>query len=164
MNALDELREIADLQERGLAFVEIGQLRQIADRIENEYMELPKDADGVPCRIGDHVRLGETCGRIKEMLLFERGGARWEIYLTTLDDSVSADSLRHAKPEPPDSQERIDEDAGKGPCEYFGHDEMSCNEGGKCRAASSHDGCYIYQRLDLLRRQREIDGRKREQH
>ena len=58
----------------------------------------------------------------------------------------------------PDTQERINEDAGKGPCEYFGHDDMSCSEGGECRAASSHDSCYTCQRLDLLRRQRKLDG------
>lgn len=134
----------------------------IADRIESEYMPYPLDADGVPCRLGDRVKSGDTCGDIKEMLLFERGGARWEIYLDTLDDSVPADSLRHVKPEPPDTQERIDQDAGKGPCEYFGHDDMSCSEGGECRAASSHDGCYTCQRIDLLRRQRELDARKAE--
>lgn len=58
MNALDELREIADLQERGLAFVEIGQLRQIADRIEAEYMELPCDKNGEVIHVGDTVSSG----------------------------------------------------------------------------------------------------------
>lgn len=45
MNALEELRQMADLQECGRAFVEIGQLRDIADRIESEWMELPRDAN-----------------------------------------------------------------------------------------------------------------------
>ena len=62
----------------------------IADRIEAEYMPYPLDADGLPCKIGDHVKSDETCGNIKEMLLFERGGKRWEIYLTTLDDAMAA--------------------------------------------------------------------------
>ena len=136
--------------------------RKLQYIIEAEYTELPKDADGVPCKPGDHVRSGDTYGRITEILLFDRDGERWEVYLDTLDDSVSADSLLHVKPEPPDTQERIDADAGKGPCEYFGHEDMSCSDGGECRAASSHDGCYTYQRLDLLRRQRELDGRNDE--
>lgn len=53
MNALDELRQMADLQERGRAFVEIGQLRDIADRIESEWMELPRDKDGEVIHVGE---------------------------------------------------------------------------------------------------------------
>ena len=132
----------------------LEELCNAIDRIEAEYMELPKDADGVPCKRGDHVRLGETEGTIKEMLWYERG---WELYLTTLDDSVAADTVHHVKPEP-DTQERIDQDAGKGPCEYFGHDCMPCSDGGECRAATSHDSCYTCQRLDLLARQRKLAG------
>jgi len=85
-------------------------IHNIADRIEAEYMELPKDADGVPCKRGDHVRFGETEGDIKEMLLFERG---WELYLTSLDDSVSADSVHHVKPDTPAS---IASDIDNGRC------------------------------------------------
>ena len=117
MNALEEFRAMIEEHwpHSNLSWRE-GEMKfaptidAIADRIEAEYMELPKDADGVPCKRGDHVRFGETEGDIKEMLLFERG---WELYLTSLDDSVSADSVHHVKPDTPES---IASDIDNGHC------------------------------------------------
>ena len=56
MNVLEELHQMADLQECGRAFIEIGQLREIADRIEAEWMELPRDKDGEVIHVGDIMR------------------------------------------------------------------------------------------------------------
>jgi hypothetical protein len=56
MNVLEELHQMADLQECGRAFIEIGQLREIADRIESEWMELPRDKDGEVIHVGDIMR------------------------------------------------------------------------------------------------------------
>jgi len=82
----------------------LEELCNAIDRIKAEYVGLPKDADGVPCKRGDHVRSGETEGTIKEMLWYERG---WELYLTTLDDSVPTDTVHHVKP---DSYETLHSD------------------------------------------------------
>lgn len=70
---------------------------------------------------------------------------------------------------PPDTQERIDEDALKSCIQYWGCNDLSC---GKCPALIDgkkpvefyeldpmHDSCHEAQRLDLLRRQRELDKR-----
>lgn len=70
---------------------------------------------------------------------------------------------------PPDTQERIDEDALKSCVQYWGCNDLSC---GKCPALIDgkkpvefyeldpiHDSCHEAQRLDLLRRQRELDKR-----
>lgn len=69
----------------------------------------------------------------------------------------------------PDTQERIDEDALKSCVQYWGCNDLSC---GKCPALIDgkkpvefyeldpiHDSCHEAQRLDLLRRQRELDKR-----
>lgn len=70
---------------------------------------------------------------------------------------------------PPDTQQRIDEDALKSCIQYWGCNDLSC---GKCPALIDgkkpvefyeldpiHDSCHEAQRLDLLRRQRELDKR-----
>ncbi len=36
-----------------------GELRDLADRIDSEMVELPKDADGVPIHVGDTVYLDD---------------------------------------------------------------------------------------------------------
>mgnify|MGYP000906736633 CR=1 FL=1 len=136
----------------------------IADRIEAEYTPYPLDADGVPCRLGDHVKSGEICGDIKEMLLFERGGKRWETYLTTLDDSVSADSLHHV--EQPKSLTKEDIDAlAKSSCQkYWNCEGYGCNE---CPARIQGKNPNVYydvpycsqaQTIDILRLERERVG------
>ncbi len=49
----DELREFID--EEDLYPRYIAALRRIADRIDAEMVDLPKDADGVPIHVGDTV-------------------------------------------------------------------------------------------------------------
>lgn len=49
----DELRQFIDDGE--LFPSQIDELRCIADRIDRELVELPKDADGVPIHVGDTV-------------------------------------------------------------------------------------------------------------
>lgn len=86
---------------------------------------------------------------------FEGGGYRDPAYLT------------HT---PPDTQERIDADTLKSCVKYWDCDDFSC---GKCPALIDgkkpvefyeldpiHDSCHEAQKLDLLRRQRELDARK----
>ena len=61
MNAVDELRSY--IENRGEQMISLGNgqymhdhmLPAILEDIEREYVELPKDADGVPCKIGDLV-------------------------------------------------------------------------------------------------------------
>ena len=51
----DEIREFID--DEDLYPRHIAELRRIADRIDAELVELPKDADGVPIHVGDTVYL-----------------------------------------------------------------------------------------------------------
>ena len=135
----------------------------IADRIEKEYMPLPLDADGVPINIGDTVFYVNNAEAF-DVLGLEIGGDE-TVHIgrkdgTSTDAWVSTDDLTHNQP---DTMERIEEDARKsGPC-YWGCVGAWCNNcpamvdgekpwvhyktGGDCDAA---------QKLDLLRRQREV--------
>lgn len=53
MKISDELRELAG--EAGIYSNACGALRELADRIDRETVELPKDRDGVPIHMGDEV-------------------------------------------------------------------------------------------------------------
>lgn len=63
---------------------------------------------------------------------------------------------RVKRPEPEDTQEKIDADAEKSFCEYFGHGSGICKEGGVCEAHGSDEPCRALMIRDLLRRQREL--------
>lgn len=108
MNALDELREMADLQERGLAFVEIGQLRQIADRIEAEYMELPRDKDGEIIHVGDMLVPAEkTTQNMVGSLFIVSAVSSMSLYDAN-GRCANPEWTEHSKP---DTWERIEADA-----------------------------------------------------
>ena len=49
----DELREFADAEV--LSAIQISDLKHMADRIDAEMVELPRDRDGVPIHAGDTV-------------------------------------------------------------------------------------------------------------
>lgn len=88
------------------------------------------------------------------------------VRLSTCNAWCHASWLTHT---PPDTKERIDEDALKSCVQYWGCNDFSC---GKCPALIDgkkpvefyeldpiHDSCHEAQKLDLLRRQRELDKR-----
>ena len=60
---------------------------------------------------------------------------------------------------PPDTQERIDEDADKDCCEYFGGERKSCVECPSPGNISDSGRCDTAMITDLLRRQRELDAK-----
>ena len=123
----------------------------------------PVDADGVPWTCADvdksfSLTDGDkaTSGLVREIAYgWPRKG--WFI-VDQYDTHYPASKCHHGTPEPSephDSQERIDADARKGACEYFGR-----TIDGECHGcpAENDESCATIKCLDLLRRQRELDG------
>ncbi len=126
-------------------------------------------ADGKPVKVGETVYPidGEWLGIPLEVSGIE-SPASVKVYLSAGKSwtTFHADSLTHT---PPDTQERIDEDARKNSIRYWGCEDFSCDEcpaliDGKKPVAFYEldlvrDSCSEAQKLDLLRRQRELDKR-----
>lgn len=130
-------------------------------------------ADGLPIKVGDVMWSLSGAGPLTVTSLHtddptpDGGDSPW----ADLDDDglyswIYAGSLTHT---PPDTQERIDEDALKSCIQYWGCNDLSC---GKCPALIDgkkpvefyeldpiHGSCHEAQKLDLLRRQRELDAK-----
>lgn len=86
--------------------IDCDELRDLADRIDREMAELPKDADGVPIHVGDlvygctsHVKMTITELRIVD--------SRWAVYVDGCTCRIYALDVTHACP---DSLERIAQD------------------------------------------------------
>lgn len=139
-----------------------------SDRVKRPAPEV-LGADGKPIKVGETVYPidGEWIGIPLEVSGIE-SPASVKVYLSAGKSwtTFHADGLTHTLP---DTQERIDEDALKSCVQYWGCNDLSC---GKCPALIDgkkpvefyeldpiHDSCHEAQRLDLLRRQRELDKR-----
>lgn len=101
----DEIRELAG--EAGIYSNACCKLRELADRIDREMVELPKDADGVPIRIGDVLySSGNECQVVSITVKAD------ETYVGVhTDEGVFLPSVNpkylSRKQEPSDSLERI---------------------------------------------------------
>lgn len=137
-------------------------------------------SDGLPIEIGDTVWLSDEhacmAGKSPEETLDECGlvGVMPSDALTVYDvwtDGAAfffggwcpASWLAHA---PPDTQGRIEKDALKSDVAYWGCAGISCADcpatvnGKKPDERYGTQGCFEAQKLDLLRRQRELDARE----
>ena len=154
-------------------------LHAIADRIENEYMPLPMlewdvrdlkrhrqevlDADGMPIFVGDMVYFVDSAEALYVLGIESEGDKPVHIGRkdrTSTDAWISPGDLTHKQP---DTLERIDADAKKSFTDYWGCGDADCRccpamVGGKkpYERYETTNGCLIAQKLDLLRRQREV--------
>ena len=145
----------AVLQEAASLFKEVGK------RLMPEGVEWPRFSDGEPVRIGDEVlgKHGEPMAVTR--VCFVEGGCYF-------NESHRKDGRRRGRgwryvagervkrPKPADTQERIDEDAMKSPCEYFGRKGRPCFDGDGCPSLEMDGSCGAAKTRDLLRRQREL--------
>ena len=137
----------------------------VEKRLVPEGMELPRFSDGEPVRIGDEVlgKHGEPMAVTR--VCFVEGGCYF-------NESHRKDGRRRGRgwryvagervkrPKPADTQERIDADAGKTPCEYFGRKGRPCFDGDGCPSLEMDGSCDAAKTRDILRRQRELDAWK----
>ena len=86
---------------------------------DDSYMKLPLDADGVPIRIGDEVNINGDVMTVlgyrlhNDMLLLVAKDKKSGLFFTPKPSIV-----RHFKPEPADSWEKLEKDARKTACNY----------------------------------------------
>lgn len=81
------------------------QLLCIADRIDRKMVELPKDADGVPIRIGDVVYGDRGVAWTVVGLRMSKFG--WKVKMNNVPFPCEPDDLTHKNPRPNDSLGRI---------------------------------------------------------
>lgn len=135
----------------------------LSQRVERPAPEV-LGADGLP------VVEGETVWDMpsgKELIVSAIANAKFGVIQCSDDDGVYEDyDARYLTHTPPDTQERIDEDAVKCSVDYWGCFGMVCEEcpaeidGEKPWRRYNIGGCDAAMVLDLLRRQRELDARK----
>ena len=131
-----------------------GLVRSIERRLMPEGMEWPRFEDGSHVEFGDSYVDSEGTVRVVKTVDFRSSG----------DGCVSDGKSFHyfdistvfKRPESEDTQERIDEDAGKTPCEYFGREGRLCSAGDECPSLEMDCSCDAAKTRDLLRRQRAI--------
>lgn len=120
------------------------------------YMELPLDADGVPIRIGETLFIeidGDVfSGKVNEMVFSGEDG--WAITLDNTD-GFAPKSFNH---KPPDSWEKLEEDAQKTACAYahapIDNKGFTTCEG--CRFRNNE--CNHAMTLDVLKRAKKLAG------
>lgn len=128
-------------------------LDEVEKRLVPEGMEWPRFSDGEPVRIGDRVQLCN--GHSEELCQVHMGESGYSLYTETSDEEHLYGTTVN-RPEPADTQERIDADAGKTPCEYFGRKGRPCFDGDGCPSLEMDGSCGAAKTRDLLRRQREL--------
>ena len=143
MKISDEIRDWCDDAYSGRKIRSTNDLYVIADRIDSEMVELPKDADGVPIHVGDKVYLDDghvekvTCIGLmstKAIITCWIGGGEPVEYMPS--------GITHTRP---DSWERIADDL----------DEIvdaACSEDDSCEKLADL--------ADRIRRLAEKDGKR----
>ena len=136
-------------------------------------------SDGKPVKLGDTVYLDDEHAGLAgqagydgnwsygligvetgEALTVARVDSDSHVHLVEHGAWCPASWLTH---DAPDTQERIDEDARKSACYYFGYGDKFCEDEGGCpanyRDRSEFRICRDFVVADLLRRQRELDAK-----
>ena len=122
------------------------------------YMKLPLDADGVPIRIGDEANVDGDAMTVlgyrlhNDMLLLVAKDKKTSLFFTPEPSRV-----RHFKPEPADSWEKLEKDAMGRACELAGSGHLRC---GDCEWGKEGIGCQAMARLEILKRAKKLAGIK----
>ena len=140
---------------------------------DDSYMKLPLDADGVPIRLKDWVWYVGIDAEItkddpQQVVGFVSDLGMNGIYAVTRDypdKAISPKMLTHRAPEPPDSWEKLEEDAAKEVCAYTGapfsivdQDRYSCTG---CRfddCSSRKTSCWLQMNSELMARAKRLAG------
>lgn len=121
-------------------------LRWLADRIDREMVELPKDADGIPIHVWDTVYDRKSGSQMEVRSMSFNG--QW--HLTTNKGHISNTSLVAC--EMPDSFERIAEDIEAA-------EDWRDGDGEYCTGVSSVEESTLHELADRIRRLAKEDER-----
>lgn len=149
---LDEIADrIDEAHEAGVEAAEYKANYDAFEGIKNDYIELPKDRNGKAIHVGALLTtLSGGNDRRVERISFD---TKWNVqdydgvYLAFQERTIVE----------PDTQEKIDADAKKICCEYWGKPQIGCDD---CTHSSHQSGISCERNMlhDILRRQRELDG------
>ena len=131
----------------------VNRTRALFERQLPEGVEWPRFEDGELVQIGDEAEFFD--GEIEKVLQVFIGRDGYTLYGETKEEFYGY-GTPIKRPEH-DTQEKIDADARKSACEYFGWEHARCDE---CPASSVDDTCDVVMIRDLLRRQRELCERE----
>lgn len=109
------------------------------------------DADGVEIEVGDTVW---TLDGLEGVVTKVEDGAAYIAYESDYAQREEAANLTHTRP---DSWERLEEDASKEPCFYFGFEDKLCSDGAGCPANKMGD-CSKLKAADIVRRAKKLAG------
>lgn len=162
-------KEKAELRQENAALkADLDDWKGNAEGFESyAYMRLPVDADGVPIRVGDRVWYVGTDIEItnddpQQVVGLATVFAADGIYVMTrdfTDKAIRPNMLTHKQPEPPDSWDKLEEDALKGQCTYFGAsgNSVTCTN---CEHSLQATGrcCWENMQIDLVKRAKRLAG------
>ncbi len=159
-------RERAELKQENAALK--AEIERLKSETPDDCMRLPLDADGVPIRIGDTVwYVGidaeiTKCELQKVVGLVSVFGA-YGTYIMTRDypdKAIASNMLTHKQPEPPDSWEKLEEDAKMVKACDYAHaprDEYGITVCRDCRFQKSKS-CRQEMILDMIARAKKLAG------
>ena len=160
-------KEKADLKQENAALkVELDDWKGNAEGFQPDaYMKLPLDADGEPIHIGDVLYSSGNKFRVVNITVKAN-----EVCVAVYADDgtffpwanpkyLSRNSTEPLEPEPADSWEKLEEDAMKGSCTYFGKIEDISTVCSRCpHGKKTGISCWQNMNLDLVRRAKKLVG------
>lgn len=146
-----------DVSECDTAFDMLHDMNEtLSKRLMPEGMEWPRFEDGEPVRIGDEFmgKDGKTY-TVKQVQLIGKFYALYD-FCDAKPQFVASYGERVKRPAPEDSWERLEKDAGKETCEYFGSNHCDCST---CkRLERSVKDCGTAKARDIVRRAKALAG------
>lgn len=132
---------------------------------DDSYMRLPLDADGEPIHIGDVLySRGNECRVVSITVKTDEAcvGAHTDegVFLPSVNPKyLSRENLEPLEPEPPDSWEKLEEDARKSSCDYASAplDENGFTTCDGCRFQNGGP-CHLEKDIDLMERAKKLAG------
>lgn len=130
-----------------------GHTFRYADKLKRPVQSV-LDADGVEVKEGDTVWLKGEPIEYKVAIVID--GLAYLTFKTRNGDNSTVTAYpRNLTHTPPDSWERLEEDAAKSDCDYFGRDVSDCD---RCPARQSTLSCGQSKSLDIIRRAKALAG------